>query len=459
MIEAERIQCLRDAPIDEDGRYVLYWMQQSQRAAVNPALEYAARLANELDLPLVTAFGLDSDYPDANERHFAFMLQGLAETTDALHARHVKMVARLGSPPDVAVSLADDAALVVCDRGYLRHQRGWRRQLISGTDKRIVQIEGDVVVPVECASDKREWAARTIRKKINARRDDFIKKIARTKLKKSSLPLRLTSDLDLRQWRGVLEKLDIDRSVHGVDRFRAGTAAARKRLGTFLRGGLPGYADARNDPSAPQASELSPYLHFGQISPIEIAVKVARATGPSAKDKEAFLEELIVRRELACNFVYYTSDYDSYQCLPDWARKTLAAHKKDKRENSYTRRQLENADTHDRYWNAAMQEMTRTGYMHNYMRMYWGKKILEWCNTPEYAYSTALYFNNKYFLDGRDPNSYSNVAWLFGLHDQAWAERRVFGKVRYMSAGGLESKFDIDEYARRVDELTANESG
>ena len=236
-------------------------------------------------------------------------------------------------------------------------------------------------------------------------------------------------------------------------RFGPGTEAARRRLSGFLRSGLPGYASARNDPSSPQASELSPYLHFGQISPVEVAYKTQRASGAAEEDKEAFLEELVVRRELACNFVHYTDDYDKFSCLPNWARETLADHKDDKRPQRYTRSELEKADTHDRYWNAAMKEMLTTGYMHNYLRMYWGKKILEWCNTPEYAYQTALYLNNKYFLDGRDASSYSNVAWLFGLHDQAWAERKIFGKVRFMSAGGLESKFDIDEYVRRVDSL------
>ncbi len=453
MIEKERIQCLNDKPVRDDRRYVVYWMQQSQREAFNPALEYAARQANALDVPLVAAFGLDPGYAEANARHFAFMLAGLAETTSALAERGIKMVAQAGFPPDIAAQLANNAAVLVCDRGYLRHQRRWRADLADEIDCRLVQVEGDVVVPIEVASDKREWAARTIRKKINARRGDYIRDLRPTKLKRSSLPLRVRGDIDLRQWRHLLDTLDIERSVAPVRRFKPGTRAARRRLSRFLRSELPGYADARNDPSAPQASELSPYLHFGQISPVEIAAKVQRATGGSNNDKEAFLEELVVRRELACNFVFYADDYDKYSCLPDWARKTLADHEDDDRPHRYTRSELENADTHDRYWNAAMKEMLATGYMHNYMRMYWGKKILEWSNTPEYAYRTALYLNNKFFLDGRDANSYANVGWLFGLHDRAWAERQIFGKVRFMSDGGLESKFDIDEYVRRVDSL------
>ena len=251
----------------------------------------------------------------------------------------------------------------------------------------------------------------------------------------------------------MLAKLDIDRSVNKSERLSAGTKAARAALTRFLRQDLDGYSDARNDPAKPQASRLSPYLHFGQISPVEVAVKVVRASSGTKEDKEAFLEELIVRRELAMNFVAYCDDYDKYTCLPDWAARTLDEHRDDERPTRYTRQQLENAETDDAYWNAAMQEMLKTGYMHNYMRMYWGKKIIEWTNTPEYAYSTTLYLNNKYFLDGRDPNSYAGVAWLFGLHDRAWAERDVFGKIRYMSASGLKSKFDIDAYVEWVESL------
>lgn len=451
-IEDERIHVLNDAP-ERDGRYVLYWMQQSQRAHANPALEFAIVAAQRLDRSLIVGFGLDDDYPDANRRHFAFMLEGLAETATALADRGIKLVVRRGRPDQVCLELARDAALVVCDRGYLRHQREWRSNVADSADRQVVEIEGDVVVPVETASDKREWAARTIRRKINARRDDFITTASDGRPGKSSLPLTVTGDVDLHQWREVLDELDIDHDVGESTRFEPGTQAARSRVTSFLRSGLQGYADARNDPADPSASELSPYLHFGQLSPVELAARVARADGPADEDKAAFLEELVVRRELACNFTWFTNDYDRYACLPDWARKTLAEHAADERPYRYTRSELENAKTHDRYWNAAMQEMLETGYMHNYMRMYWGKKILEWCNTPEYAYRTALYLNNKYFLDGRDPNSYANVGWLFGLHDRAWTERDVFGKVRYMNARGLESKFDMEAYVRRVEAM------
>jgi deoxyribodipyrimidine photo-lyase len=204
---------------------------------------------------------------------------------------------------------------------------------------------------------------------------------------------------------------------------------------------------------------MSPYLHFGQISPVYLALQVRDAREGQGIDRAAYLEELIVRRELAVNFVYYTPDYDRCSCLPDWARKTLAEHAADRREHLYTREELEAANTHDPYWNAAMQEMKHTGFMHNYMRMYWGKKILEWTADPEEAFDTALTINNKYFLDGRDPNSFAGVAWIFGKHDRAWFERLVFGKIRYMAASGLERKCDIQAYIRKVGKLSRLSEG
>jgi deoxyribodipyrimidine photo-lyase len=452
-IEKTRIWVLCDDPPADDGSYVLYWMQQSQRASHNPALEHAIQLANRRDQGVVVGFGLYERYPDANERAFAFLLEGLAETATTLADRGIKLVVRRGRPDTVARELSKDASVVVCDRGYLRHQREWRDQVAAAVRRRVEQVEGDVVVPVNEVSDKAEHAARTIRPKIEKLRDSYIRTLRATKTSKSSLPLPVKGDLDVMNPEAVLAQLRINRKIGRVRRFRGGTSEARRHLARFLRHDLPGYADARNDPANPSASRLSPYLHFGHISPVEVAHKAKSVKGASRKDRMAFLEELIVRRELAVNFVEFEQRYDSFRCLPDWARKTLLKHEKDSRPRHYTAKELENAETHDRYWNAAMNEMKKTGYMHNYMRMYWGKKILEWCNTPEYAYRTTLDLNNRYFLDGRDPASYVNVAWIFGLHDRAWNERSIFGKVRYMNAAGLERKFDVDDYVKWVAEL------
>ena len=246
--------------------------------------------------------------------------------------------------------------------------------------------------------------------------------------------------LDLSDIDEILDGMDIDRSVGRLGHlYEGGTSQAKKVFRRFLKNGFSNYDGNRNQPQTDDVSHMSKYLHYGHVSPIYLALQ-ARESDAGEENIDSFLEELIVRRELTFNFVFYTEDYDSYSSLPGWAKKTLKEHKKDDREHTYTRKQLESAETHDEYWNAAMKEMVHTGYMHNYMRMYWGKKILEWSNTPEHAYRTVLELNNKYFLDGRDPNSFANVAWVFGQHDRGWTERPVYGKVRYMSAGGLESK-------------------
>jgi len=241
--------------------------------------------------------------------------------------------------------------------------------------------------------------------------------------------------------------------VPPVPQFKGESSEALRRIERFTKDSLKHYHSLRSDPGQQHQSRLSPYLHFGQISPLTIALRVKAARGAPAEAKEAFLEELIVRRELAFNFVYYEAQYDSYACLPDWARATLQAHRNDKRQYLYSREQLERAATHDPYWNAAMDEMRLTGLMHGYMRMYWGKKILEWSESPEQAFVTALYLNNRYFLDGRDPNSYAGVDWCFGKHDRPWPERQIFGKVRFMADSGLRRKFDMDAYLQRIDRL------
>jgi len=350
----------------------------------------------------------------------------------------------------VALALAQEASVVVCDRGYLRHQKAWREELAHAAPCELVQAETDVVVPVALASDKPEVAARTLRPRIHRHLAEHLRPPAEAAVRRDSLALRLES-VDLRDLDGVLAGLAIDRSVRRVSHYRGGSSAARRLLESFARERLPEYGTARSDPGRPLGSDMSPYLHFGQISPIEIALAARAGRGDTAS-KAAFLEELIVRRELSINFVHYQPGYDGYGALPAWARATLAAHRADRRDPAYTRAELEGGATHDPYWNAAMREMTETGKMHNYMRMYWGKKILEWSATPEDAHASALYLNNRYLLDGRDANSYAGVGWIFGLHDRPFVERPVFGTVRYMNAAGLERKFDIDAYVCRVAE-------
>lgn len=431
-------------------------MQQSQRARCNHALEYAAQRANAAGVPLVVGFGVMDDYPEANVRHYRFMLEGLAETQRQLARRGVQMIVRHGHPADIALQLGAEATVIVCDRGHLRHQRQWRKHVARKAACRVVEIESDVVVPVEVASNKAEHAARTLRPKLHRHLPDYLVDLRPTPVRRDSLELR-PGGIDLATPEAVetlLECLAIDRSVPPTPWFRGGPGEARRRLRRFLENELAYDPATRDQPDGGGVSQMSPYLHFGQISPIEIALAVQRANlPPTARD--AYLEQLIVRRELAHNFVWFTRDYEKFTALPGWARRTLEAHADDPREHRYTRRQLETAKTHDPYWNAAMREMRLTGYMHNRMRMYWGKKILEWTASPRHAHRTALTLNNRYFLDGRDPNSYANVGWIFGLHDRPWTSRPIFGNVRWMSAGGLERKFDVAAYVESVNRLEA----
>jgi len=452
-----RVHAMNEAEVRDDAAFVLYWMQSSQRAHDNAALALAVRRADALSLPLIAAFVVDDDYPEASERPFAFMLEGLGETSATLAEHGIRLIGRRGDPVEAIVELAEQAALVVTDTAYLQPARGWRDDLAKRLHIPLLRVESDVAVPVELASDKREYAARTIRKKINRHRDDCLQRVGLRAPDKSSLSLGVSDECDLSDPEALLAALDIDRSVPRVVRFKGGPSEAGKRLTRFLRQSLDGYAARDPEPHTRDSSELGPYLHFGQIGIVEIADKVDSASSGSDEDKEAFLEELIVRRELARNYTWFTEDYDRFAELPDWAITTLAEHRDDERPARYTRDELDSAATDDPHWNAAMLEIKHTGYLHNHLRMYWGKQVINWCNTPEYAYRTLLWLNNRYFLDGRDPNSYANVAWVFGLHDRAWTERDVFGKVRYMNANGLERKIDTDAWHDAVRERLAEE--
>ena len=453
MTHSDRLQILCDAPVRPQGRYVLYWMQQSQRADFNPALELAVEFANALDLPVLVAFGLTA-FPQANARHYDFMLRGLAQVRERLSGRGIGFVIRKAPPHHLARRLAEEAALVICDRGYLRIQRAWRAQLAQDLGRRLIQVEGDVVAPVERASDHHEVAARTLRPKLHRIWDAYGLEVERLPVRHRADGLDVASDVDLRDIPALLSGLQIDHAVAPIRRFMPGERAARETLERFLRDGLARYGRDRSRPESRAASELSPYLHFGQISPVEIVRAVREADqGDGAL---AYIEELVVRRELACNHVFYATNYDRYDVLPAWARESLAAHRDDPRPARYSAAQLEAGETHDRYWNAAQREMRTTGYMHNVMRMYWGKKILQWSDSPEAAFDTALTLNNRWFLDGRDPNSFANVGWLFGLHDRPWPAQPVFGAVRAMGPNTFK-KFDADAYVRQVDRFALAE--
>ncbi len=445
MIREDRVKRLNKKDI-RNGSYVLYWMQASHRTEYNQALEYSIFKANKMNRAVVVYFGITEDFPEANERHYYFMLEGLREVQSSLKKKGITIVVRRNSPELGAIELSKDASLVVVDRGYLRTHTRWRSNVAQTIDCPLVQVESDVVVPVEAASPKEEYSAATFRPKIKKKLGSYLLPLNENRPKVDSLQLDFAS-LDIENPEKAMSSLEIDRSVTRVKDFHGGTTEGKKHLEDFLKNKLDYYEEYSNDPTKDFLSNMSPYLHFGQISPIYIALKISET---DSLGKDAYLEELIVRRELSMNFVLYNQNYDSFDGLPSWAKKTLKEHEKDPRKYLYTLEELENAETHDPYWNAAQIEMKTRGKMHGYMRMYWGKKIIEWTKTPEEAFKTTLYLNNKYELDGRGPNGFTGVAWCFGKHDRPWKEREIFGKIRYMNANGLKRKFEANLYVEKI---------
>lgn len=451
LVEKARIKKINKFELKE-GSFVAYWMQSSQRLKYNQALGYAIEKANKLNQPLLIFFLLDSNFPEAQYGHFKFMLEGLREIKEVLKTKDIDFcIIDYQNLADIK-KITRQASVLVSEKVYLKYQCEWKQKVAEMVKIPFYLVESNLICPIEEVSQKEEYAAYTIRKKINSIRGNYLKKYQKNKLKNKTKinfrkkNLNFIDDLNL-----YLEKLDFEKKISYDNYFIGGYREAKAKLRSFLKNKLKFYDQKRNIPYLNFQSDLSPYLHFGQISAQEVAWEALN----SDYKADSFLEELIVRRELAFNFVYYNQNYDGSlkDILYDWAYQSLMNHKSDEREYIYNYSELDNAETHDEYWNAAQREMKITGKMNNYMRMYWGKKILEWTTDPEIAYQWALKLNNKYSLDGRDPNSYAGVAWVFSKHDRAWKERQIFGKIRYMNAAGLERKFDMDKYLLKVNNL------
>jgi deoxyribodipyrimidine photo-lyase len=448
----ERVRKLNGAPVRPGGQYVLYWAQMNRRPHSNQALEYAVRIANTLNLPVLFYEGLTFAYPYASDRLHTFVLEGVADTAAALKRRGIgyRLYLRrtLGDANDVVYRLAADAAAVVTDDYPVFIASAHNARVPGRLDAAYFAVDASCVVPMDLF-EKREYAARTIRPKIWKRLPSFLQPVREAKL--------------VRRWTGasstpepvaeMVASCDVDRSVKPSRDIRGGSREALRRLNTFLKGKLHRYARDRNDPAKRATSNLSPYLHFGHISALDVALAVRRYAETHGIAADEFLEELIVRRELAFNFALREPRYDSFAALPDWARRTLRAHAADRREHVYSRAAFEAAATADPLWNAAQKELLLRGVIHGYYRMYWGKKVIEWSRLPEEALETMIYLHDRYALDGRDPNTYANILWCFGLHDRPWGERPVFGTVRYMSYEGMRRKTDVDGYLRQIREL------
>ncbi len=426
---------------------VVYWMSRDQRIRDNWVLIFAMETAWMRKAPLMVVFCLAPRFLNASGRAYGFMLRGLRELEAGLLERGVPFHLVTGEPGKVVPQFVAEhrAGILVTDFDPLRVKRQWKRDVSQRIDVPFYEVDAHNIVPCWLASPKQEFAARTLRIKVGRVLEDFL----------DDFPMW---DRSLVRQEGRKHEIDwamAEKSVGAVpdaapaSGFASGEDAAHTVLQGFLKDRLPHYHLKRNDPLQDGQSGLSPYLHFGQLAAQRVALDVRRAKAP-AEAKEAFLEELIVRRELSDNFCYYNPDYDGAGGFPAWARATLNEHRGDARAYRYALPQFEAAATHDTLWNAAQTEMVRTGKMHGYLRMYWAKKILEWSETPEEALRIATHLNDKYELDGRDPNGYAGCAWsIGGVHDRAWPTRPVFGKIRYMNERGCRSKFDVDAYIEK----------
>ena len=458
MAQDPRVRIRRPGPPDPGGLCVVYWMQRAQRAADNPALDVAIEAANILSLPVVAFFGLTVAYPRATLRHYRFMSEGFEDIAADLRKRRVGFVLRRHPEHDL-VRFCDEVrpALVVGDENPLRESERWRAGYADRLQVPFWTVDADVVVPSALLL-KEQYAARTIRPRIQPLVPRFLAQSPEPDARVAwSPPARVHAE---RPGVDVIRTLDITASPGQVAGMRGGPSKAAAVLKRFLATRLSGYATNRNHPDLDGTSQISPYLHFGHIGVRTIARAVSDADAPR-EDREAFLEEFIVRRELAVNFVRFNPRYDSLDGCEPWALRSLEKHAGDVRRPCYTTTQLEQAETHDPLWNAAQVQMVETGWMHGYVRMYWAKKILEWTRTPDEAFAIAVALNDRYQLDGRDPNGYTGIAWAIGgKHDRAWGpERPIFGTVRYMSYASTSRKFDCKGYIRGVEEATGRKIG
>ncbi|MGA9041846.1 MAG: deoxyribodipyrimidine photo-lyase [Terriglobales bacterium] len=444
----ERVTVRKSGQPDIKGNCVVYWMQRTQRGRDNPALDVALRVANELNRPVVVFFAPVPFYPNANFRHYRFLAEGIPDMAEDLAARRVGFVLRT-YPDHSLLKFCREvgAAMVIGDENPMREPEEWRVRLTQRIQVPFWTVDADVVVPSQLL-EKEQYAARTIRPRIHRLLPQFLVPPSTVEARVPWIkPRRLHS---LPADGDFMADWTIDRSVAPVGQWRGGNRAGRQLLNQFVRHGLQNYGKERNHPECEGTSRLSPYLHFGQISPLATALAIENSSAPEPA-KQAFLEQLIVRRELSINFVRFNPVYDSVECLEPWAERTIAEHAPDGRTFTYNEEQLGGAETHDPLWNAAQKQMVLTGWMHNYLRMYWAKKILEWSPSMAVAYRRAVWLNDRYQLDGRDPNGYAGIAWaIVGKHDRAWSERPVFGKIRYMSFTSTSRKFDSKSYIAQI---------
>ncbi len=419
-------------------------MSRDQRVHDNWALINAQELALKSETPLIVLFCVVPNFMVSPYRAYKFMIEGLKELKSKLKSLQIPFRIELGNPIKIIPGIIDQYNIrtLITDFSPLRIKGKWNQQISKNIEIPFYEVDAHNIIPVWEASNKKEYAAYTLRKKIKQKLPEYLEEFSEIQPHPySRKEYDGNCDLD-----GLLEELKTIKLSYEIKDFIPGESHAKKVLKDFLHNRFNKYSERRNDPNIRGTSNLSPYLHFGQIASQRVVLE-AQKIKPIGTLKGGFYDEIIVRKELSDNFCYYEAQYDQFEGFHSWAKESLNQHKEDKRKYIYTQEEFEQAKTHDNAWNAAQLQMIKTGKMHGYMRMYWGKKILEWTRSPEEALKIAIYLNDKYELDGRDPNGYAGIAWCIGgIHDRAWKERNIYGKVRYMSFNGLKRKFNIQEY-------------
>lgn len=449
-----RVLKLNDAGIRRKAEYVLYWAQMNRRAKSNHALEYAIALGNEHDLPVFCYEGLTCTYENANDRLHTFVMEGVPDTQKAMERRGVGYAfylrRRRTDANDVLYRMAEKAAAVVTDDYPTFIAATHNARVPEKIGVAYFAVDSSCIVPMSCF-EKREYAAYTIRPKITQLLPEYLRATPESKPKycwneRPAFHVEVTA----RNIPELVASCEIDHSVRPSTAYHGGSAAAEKRLAHFLESSLRRYAKGRNEPSEHATSNLSPYLHFGHISALQVALAAKEFAAAHGLVADEFLEELIVRRELAFNYARFAKNIRGFEDLPDWARKTMEKHARDARDPVYSAGEMGEAKTYDPLWNATQKELLLRGKIHGYYRMYWGKKIIEWSATYQEALDLMIHLHDRYALDGRDPNTYTNILWCFGLHDRPWFDRPIFGLMRYMAFDGMKRKTNINAYIEEI---------
>ena len=448
LLQDERITVRKAGLPVSDGRCVVYWMQRAQRAIDNPAIDVAVEVANELRKPVVVFFAPVPFYPRANLRHYRFLAEGIPDIAEGLFARNVGFVLR-AFPNHSLLKFCEEVkpVMVIGDENPMREPEQWRVTVATKIHVPFWTVDADVIVPSKLLL-KEQFGARTIRPRIHALFPRFMERKKCVHAHVTWNHPRKVQSLAVDE--DFVSKWRLNTSPGPVPAWHGGSKAAVQSLLEFVRDRLADHPKARSHPENNGTSRISPYLHFGHLGPHTVAWAVQKSDAP-ARAKEIFLEQVIVRRELSINFVKFNPSYDSFECHEPWARRSLAEHARDPRSVTCTEEQLEYGTTHDPLWNAAQKQMVLSGWMHNYLRMYWAKKILEWSPSVAVAFQRAVELNDRYELDGRDPNGYAGIAWaIVGKHDRAWSDRPVYGKIRYMSLASTGRKFDSKRYIAQI---------